>query len=125
LFIAFSIPVFLFWSFLVTFLPGAVIAFSIFRKDDFNALEKLLIGFAIGMVSLPIIPFLLYLVLGITYSYAIALLSVAVLYVIAIVLLVKNKLYEDLKLPVLSFKLPSSADELVNQILSIKAPVLI
>ena len=127
MFIAFSVPVFLLWAFIVTFLPGAIIAFSIFRKDEFNALEKLLIGFAIGMVSLPLIPFLLYLVFGIKFSYAIALLSAAVLYVIAIALFVKNKVYEDLRLPAggLSIKLPATENELVNSLFSIKPSVLI
>lgn len=127
MFIAFSVPAFLFWAFIAAFLPGAVISFSIFRKDELNALEKLLTGFAIGMVSLPLIPFLLYLVLGIKFSYALALLSVAALYAIAIALFVKNKMYEGVKLPEggISIKLPSGVDGLVNALLSIKAPMLI
>ncbi len=112
MFVSFSVAAFLFWAFIASFLPGAVISFALFRKDAFNLLEKLFIGFAIGMVSLPLIPFVLYLVLGIKFSFAIALLSVTVLYAIAIALFVKNRAYEEIKIPAegLSFKLPGRQD---------------
>lgn len=94
MFVSFDLLVFLFWMLVSTFLPGAILSFSIFRKDDFGALEKLLIGFALGFFLLPMIPFLLYLVAGIKFSYTIALLSVAVLYAISLVFFIKNKVYE-------------------------------
>jgi asparagine N-glycosylation enzyme membrane subunit Stt3 len=98
-FVSFEPLIFLFWVFLSAFLPGALLSFSIFKKDDFLWVEKLLIGFAIGMILLPLIPFILYLFLGIKFSYAIALLSVGVLYLVAGVMFFKNKTYEGLKLP--------------------------
>ncbi len=145
MFVSFSVPVFLFWAFIAAFLPGAIISFSLFRnvasgspdtsmlaarsprQDELNALEKLLTGFAIGMVGLPLIPFLLYFVLGVKFSYAIALLSVAALYAVAIALFVKNKVYESIRLPEggISIKLPSRGEELVNSLLSVKPSTLI
>jgi asparagine N-glycosylation enzyme membrane subunit Stt3 len=98
-FVSFEPLVFLIWVFVSAFLPGAVISFSIFKKDDFLWIEKLFMGFALGMILLPLIPFLLYFIAGIHYSYTIALLSVALLYVIALAFLVKGRLYEGIKLP--------------------------
>lgn len=90
--------------FVSTFIPGAILSFSIFRKDDFNFLEKLFIGFALGMIILPLIPFLLYLLAGIKYGYSIALFSVGILYAIALAFFVKNKVYQGMALPSLNFK---------------------
>jgi asparagine N-glycosylation enzyme membrane subunit Stt3 len=98
-FVSFNLLTFLFWLFVSSFVPGAVLSFALFRKDDLSFLEKLLIGFSLGFILLPLIPFLLYFVAGINFSYEIALLSVAILYVVAIALFVKNKAYEGLKMP--------------------------
>ncbi len=87
------------WLFLSTFIPGAILSFSILRKDDFNFVEKLFIGFALGMILLPLIPFLLYLLIGIKYSYSIALLSVGLLYAIALVFFVAKRAYKGITLP--------------------------
>lgn len=76
-----------------------MLSFSILKKDDFLFIEKLFIGFAIGMIILPLIPFLLYFIAGIKYTYDIALLSVGLLYLIAVAFFVKNKMYEGIKLP--------------------------
>ena len=75
-FVSFEIPVFLFWLSVSISCPGAVIAFSLFRKDDMLAIEKLLLGFAIGFAALPLIPFVLYMAAGMHFSYQIAILSV-------------------------------------------------
>jgi asparagine N-glycosylation enzyme membrane subunit Stt3 len=151
LFVSFSVPVFLFWAFIAAFLPGAIISFSVFRnvasgkpdtsmlaarpprQDELNRIEKLLVGFALGMVALPLIPFLLYFALGIKFSYAIALLSVAALYAIAIALLIRNKAYEGISLPAISPagftfslpKLPASGDEVMKAVLSVRPSTLI
>jgi asparagine N-glycosylation enzyme membrane subunit Stt3 len=98
-FVSFDIPVFLFWLFVSCFLPGSVISLSIFRKDDLLFIEKLLIGFAIGMASIPLIPFMLYLFLGVSFSYTIAIISVAVMYILAIACVILTKSYEGLKIP--------------------------
>ncbi|MBU0532919.1 hypothetical protein KKB44_05500 [Candidatus Micrarchaeota archaeon] len=103
MFVSFEPLIFLFWVFLSSFIPGALLSLSIFRKDDFLFIEKALIGCALGLIILPLIPFLFYFILGITYSYNIALLSIVLLYIIAAAFFVKNKVYEDLSIP----KLPS------------------
>ena len=98
-FVSFEPLILLVWVFLSAFLPGALISFSVLKKDDFLFIEKLFIGFALGMIILPLIPFLLYFIAGIKYSYEIALLSVGLLYLIALALFVKNRMYEGIKLP--------------------------
>jgi len=101
-FVSFDIMTFLFWLCVSGFVPGAILSFSILRKDDFSVLEKLLLGFTLGFVILPLIPFLLYLVVGIKFSYTIALLSVAAMYAIALAAFVLTKSYENLKPPTIS-----------------------
>lgn len=97
LFVSFDLPLFLVWLFISTLIPGALLSLSIFRKDDFGVIEKLFIGFALGVVILPLPSFLLYLVLNIKFSYTIALLSVGILYLISIAFFIKNRVYEDLQ----------------------------
>lgn len=96
MFVSFNPILLLAWIFLSSFLPGALISLSVFRKDEFSLLERILIGFGIGMILLPLIPFLLYLVLGIKYSFGIAAVSVAVLYAIALAAFVLRKGYDGL-----------------------------
>jgi asparagine N-glycosylation enzyme membrane subunit Stt3 len=98
-FVSFNLLTFLFWLLVSSFVPGAVLSFALFRKNDFSFLEKLFSGFALGFILLPLIPFLLYFIAGVNFSYEIALLSIALLYVIAIAFFVKNKAYEGLKMP--------------------------
>lgn len=95
MFVSFSLLAFVGWVVLSSLLPGAILSFSIFRKQDFSFIEKLFIGFALGVILLPLVPFILYLVAGIKYSYSLALLSVGVLYATALAFFVKNKAYED------------------------------
>ncbi len=99
MFVSFNLLTFLFWLFVSSFVPGAVLSFALLRKNEFSFLEKLLIGFALGFILLPLIPFLLYFIAGVNFSYEIALLSIALLYVVAIAFFVKNKAYEGLKMP--------------------------
>lgn len=40
-FVSFSVLAYLFWLSVSMLIPGAVIAFSLFRKDDMLAIEKL------------------------------------------------------------------------------------
>ena len=94
-----DIVAFLFWLTISSFVPGAVIALSFFRKDDFLLIEKILMGFAIGLVLLPLIPFTLYLGAGVTFNFTIALLTVVVMYVIAIASVILSKSYEGISLP--------------------------
>jgi len=73
-------------------ISGALLSFSIFRKNDFTALEKLFIGIALGAVLLPMIPFLLYFFLGIEYSMDIALFSILLLFAVSMVFAMKSRL---------------------------------
>ncbi len=102
MFVQFDVLSMLFWVIISTLLPGAVMAFSIFRKSDFLFIEKLLMGFGIGFVLLPLIPLLLNFLLGLTYTALLGYASVALLYVVAIILAYHYKVYEDIS----SFKLP-------------------
>ncbi len=95
--LSFDILTFLFWVLVSTFIPGAILGFALFKS--FNNIEKKIMGFAVAFISLPLIPFLLNLLLGIKYSYELALLSVAIIYIISIALFVYNKSYKEIRLP--------------------------
>ncbi|MCI0503950.1 hypothetical protein L0Y65_04525 [Candidatus Micrarchaeota archaeon] len=78
------------------FIPGAALSLALFRKHEgFSLVEKLLIGFALGFVLLPLIPFLLYFIAGVKFTYDVALMSMGLLYIAAIVALFFTKAYED------------------------------
>jgi asparagine N-glycosylation enzyme membrane subunit Stt3 len=104
-FVSFELPIFIAWLAVSSLVPGALLSFSLLRKEDLTKLEKLFIGFALGIILLPLIPFVAYLALGIKFSYTIAVASVAILYVIALVAFFLNRTYEDLTLPKDGFKL--------------------
>lgn len=93
----------LLWIILICFVPGAILSFSLFRKSSLLAFEKLFVGFGLGIILLPAIPFLLYMLAGIKFSYMIAVLSVVLLYGIAIAFFIRNKAYEGFKLPEFAF----------------------
>ncbi len=97
--VTFNPYVLLFWAFVSCFLPGAILSFGLFRGSRFNAMEKILLGFGLGIVIVPIAPFLLFFLAGVKFSYALALLSVVFLYAVAIAAFVLSKAHEDLKLP--------------------------
>jgi len=82
--------------FVCFFVPGALLSFSLFRKSEFLFIEKSFIGFGLAIVLIPAIPFLLYFLGGVEYSYDIALLSVGLFYLISIVALIYAKTYQDL-----------------------------
>ena len=88
MFVSFDPLVLLFWIFVSAFLPGAFLSFAIFKKDDFSFLEKLFIGFALGIIILPLIPFLLNFAMGIKYDFSIALASVGFLYLVSVALFI-------------------------------------
>lgn len=102
MFLSFDLPLFLLLAMLSTFIPGAIVAYSILRKEEMLLIEKAFIGFALGIVALPMIPFIAYLALGMEYSANLAFISVAIMYVVAIALFIYSKSYED----ILSVRLP-------------------
>ena len=83
----------LFWVFLSSFVPGTILSFSILRKNDLPALDKLFIGFGVGIILLPLLPFFLYLFLGIKFSHSIAILSVIIMYLLAALAAFLSKLH--------------------------------
>ncbi|MEW6722364.1 MAG: hypothetical protein AB1324_03815 [Candidatus Micrarchaeota archaeon] len=94
--ISFDLLAFLAWVFISSFIPGALLSFGLLRREEFTRTEKTLIGFGLGFILMPLIPFLLYILLGVKFSHAVALGSVALLYAIGAALFVYRKAYEDL-----------------------------
>lgn len=117
MFVSFDLFTFIAWLFLSTFIPGALLSFSIFRKE-FNFTEKLLTGFALGFVILPLVPFLLYFFLDIEFSYTIAIASVGLLYLLGFVFFVHSKAYERL-LPSEGFKVELSTELAIQAFLAL------
>lgn len=100
MFVAFEPIIWLLWVFVSSFVPGAILSLSLFKKDDYLTFtEKAFLGFAIGLIVLPLIPFLLYFIAGVNYSFDIAVLSTTIVYAVAIGFFVKNKSYENMALP--------------------------
>ncbi len=106
----------LFWIVLISFIPGVIISFSIFRKTELWLIEKIIIGCGLGLVLLSCIPFVFFL-LGIFYSYEIAIVSVVLFYVVAIGIFILSygiysisiKTHEDFKLNEMLAKIKTSA----------------
>jgi asparagine N-glycosylation enzyme membrane subunit Stt3 len=96
--VSFDPLILLAWIFISCFIPGAIFSVSLFKKDDFTLLEKIMIGFGLGTIFLPLPPFIIYLALGIKFSYEIALLSIALLYMVSIAFFVINRAYEGLSI---------------------------
>ena len=94
--ISFDLLIFLAWLLISTFIPGALLSFGLFKKHKLSFIEKLVFGFALGLVLLPMIPFFIYFVAGVKFTAPVAYASVAALYVIAIALFVKEKAYEGI-----------------------------
>lgn len=112
MFVSFNLLSFLAWLFISTLLPGAILSLSIFRREkSFTLIEKTLLGFALGFVLLPLIPFLLYIVAGVKYSYSIALLSMGLLYAMALLAFIINRAYEGLIPEKLTISMPMLSKE--------------
>lgn len=99
--IEFSLAYALALIFVSAFLPGAILSFGILRKSDFSFIEKLISGFAFGWILQGFLPFAEFLLLGIKFSYSLALANTAILYLIALAVFFWKKAHEDF-----SFKLP-------------------
>jgi asparagine N-glycosylation enzyme membrane subunit Stt3 len=96
MFVSFDPFTFLAIIFVCFFVPGALLSFSILRREDFLFIEKAFVGFGLAIVLIPAIPFLLYFFLGIKYTYNLALVSVGLFYLISIAALAYTKTYQDL-----------------------------
>jgi len=82
----FDLGLLLFWIIVMYGVPGAIAGLGIFRKTKFTVLEKMLMGFGLFLFITSIIPFLFYILLGIKFTYLLSVLSVALGYVIAILI---------------------------------------
>ena len=89
--------VLLFWIFITSFIPGAILSISILKRTELNTVEKVLTGFGIGLLVPPII-LTIFAILGIPYSFMLAAVSVILFYIIAIALLIKEKPFEGFSL---------------------------
>ena len=88
----------LFVMFVAFFIPGVIFSLGLLKKKDLPLFDKAGIGFGIGMIAPALITFLLFLV-GVNFSYEIALVSVGLFYIVSIALFVKEKAWEQLALP--------------------------
>jgi hypothetical protein len=86
----------LFWVTLISFIPGIILAIALLKKTEFWLVEKILIGAALGLVLPSFFPFVLFL-LGVSYSYQIAILCTVIFYVISIGVFIWTKSYEEIK----------------------------
>ncbi|MBN2478571.1 hypothetical protein JXB01_04755 [Candidatus Micrarchaeota archaeon] len=85
--------------FLVNFIPGALVSLSILKEKNLLFAEKLLAGFAVGLVVPPIVMFLLSFA-GVLYSFNLAIAVTVLFYLAGFALVYKTKAWE----PYLSFK---------------------
>lgn len=84
--------------FFSAFIPGTLIALPFFKNVNLNLLEKLILGFILGMVLPAFVLFLLSLI-GVNFSYILALGSIALVTIIGIVWTYKEKAWQDISLP--------------------------
>jgi asparagine N-glycosylation enzyme membrane subunit Stt3 len=95
-FVSFDPVLFLAWLLLSSLIPGAALSLALFRKHEgFGLVEKICIGFALGFVLLPLVPFLLYFLAGVKFTHDIAMLAVGLLYLVALAAVFITKTYED------------------------------
>jgi asparagine N-glycosylation enzyme membrane subunit Stt3 len=100
--VSFNPLMLLVWITLICFIPGAILSYSLFRNSKYLCFEKILIGFGLGLIILPAIPFLLYFLAGVKFSYGVALFSAALFYAISIAFFVRNKAHAGIKMPTIA-----------------------
>jgi hypothetical protein len=88
----------LLWIFLGFFVPGALLSISLLKKKELPLFDKAGIGFGLGLV-LPAFFAFVFFIAGISFSYSIAVLSVALFYLVAITFFIKEKAWEGISLP--------------------------
>ncbi len=84
--------------FIAFFIPGMLFSFGILKRRELPLFDKAGIGMGLGMVIPALIAFLLFLV-GVQFSYSIALLSVGIFYAVGAAFFVKEKAWEQFVLP--------------------------
>lgn len=105
--VVFNPFVVLFWIFVTSFIPGAMLALAVLKKYELRLFEKILIGFATGLIIPSLVAFVINLA-GVPYSFAIAVASVLIFYLLSIYLFWQKRAYElavDFK-PALGWLIP-------------------
>jgi len=92
--IAFDPLTLIFWIFVTSFIPGAVLSVAALKKTKLNLVEKILTGFGLGLV-IPSAILTIFSIAGIDYSFTMAIVSVVLFYIAAIALFIKEKPYEE------------------------------
>jgi hypothetical protein len=101
------------WVFLGFFVPGAILSLALLKKKELPLFDKAAVGFGLGLFFPALFAFILFL-LGIGFSYEVAVLCVALFYLAAIALFIKEKAWEGLSIPAdYNALLPSAALALV------------
>ncbi|MFH2107026.1 MAG: hypothetical protein ABII22_07240 [Candidatus Micrarchaeota archaeon] len=96
MYVSFDPFLLLFWVFITSFIPGAIFALGLFNKTNLRFFEKVLIGFGIGFAA-PAFIFFMLAIIGISYSFTIALLCVGIFYALSIGLFLREKVSIDFK----------------------------
>ncbi|MCC7552646.1 hypothetical protein KO317_03190 [Candidatus Micrarchaeota archaeon] len=84
--------------FFSAFIPGTFIALPFFKNVNLNLLEKLILGFILGMILPAFILFLLSFI-GIDFSYTLAFGSIVFITIIGILWTYKEKAWQDISIP--------------------------
>ncbi len=114
--ITFDLPRALFFVFL-SLLPGVALSFALFfdrKRQKYSLIDLFFVGLGIGMVVVPLIPFLAYILLGINFSNIVAYVSIILAFLLSLLIYVvmkkkagemKNEKEENKNAHHLSFKL--------------------
>ncbi len=84
--------------FFSAFIPGTFIALPFFKNVNLNLLEKLILGFILGMILPAFVLFLLFFI-GVDFSYMLAIGSIGLVTLVGIIWTYKEKAWEDLSMP--------------------------
>lgn len=103
----------LFWVFMGLFVPGVLFSLALLKKKELPLFDKAAIGLGAGLTIPSLFAFLLFLI-GIPFSYEIAILCIALFYIISIALFAKEKAWEGISISTdLNALAPSAALALV------------
>ncbi|MBN2122282.1 hypothetical protein JW721_04480 [Candidatus Micrarchaeota archaeon] len=98
----------LFWVFVGLFVPGMLFSLAILKKKELPLFDKAAIGLGAGLAIPSLFAFLLFLI-GVPFSYEMAIGCIALFYIISIALFAKEKAWEGISLPKDYNKLAPSA----------------
>lgn len=88
----------LFWVFTGFFVPGALLSLALLKKRELPLFDKVVVGFGAGLLLPALFAFLLF-ILGINFTYLIAISSIILFYLAACALFIKEKAWEGIQIP--------------------------